>query len=149
MRPLWVVTSVLILVVAGAGAWGLRGPGRVVEVLVVLALSGLLVSPVSWTHHWIWITPMVIVLLVRARTTAGVSGWVAAGLAAVWVFTTGIRLVWLGDGVGADPEVAKYYRMLAANSYVLLAGLSLAYLCWPECGQRRRRITVQRTTTRG
>jgi alpha-1,2-mannosyltransferase len=135
VRPLWVVTSILILVVAGAGAWGLRGPDGVVELLVVLALSGLLVSPVSWTHHWIWITPLVIVLLVRARTAVGVSGRVAAGLAAVLVFTTAIRLVWLGDGVSADPEMAKYYRMFAANSYVLLAGLSLAYLCWPGAGK--------------
>jgi len=128
------------------GVWGLRGPDQVVESLVVLALAGLLVSPVSWTHHWVWITPLVIVLLVRARTAPGVSGWVAAGLASVWVFTTAIRLVWLGDGVGADPEVAKYYRLLAANSYVLLAGLSLAYLCWPAWGQRGRRTAVERTT---
>jgi hypothetical protein len=131
MRVVWVVIGAVILIIAGVRVWSVRGPGRAVESLVVLALAGLLVSPVSWTPHWIWITPLVIVLLVRAKETPSALGWLGAVLAAVWVFTVAIRLVWLGDGTGADPEIARYYRMLAANSYVLLAALSLAYLCWP------------------
>ncbi len=131
LRVGWVLIGAVILIIAGVRVWSVRGPGQAVESLVVLALAGLLVSPVSWTPHWIWITPLVIVLLVRAKDTPSAWGWLAAVLAAVWVFTVAIRLVWLGDGTGADPEIARYYRMLAANSYVLLAALSLAYLCWP------------------
>lgn len=129
-RPVWAVIAALILIIAGVRVWA-RGPDQAVESVVVLALAGLLVSPVSWTPHWIWITPLVIVLLVRAKETPSALGWLGALLAAVWVFTVAIRLVWLGDGTGADPEIAKYYRMLAANSYVLLAALSMAYLSWP------------------
>jgi alpha-1,2-mannosyltransferase len=131
VRPVWVVIAALILIIAGVRVWSARGPDQAVESVVVLALAGLLVSPVSWTPHWIWITPLVVVLLVRAKETPSARGWLGALLAAVWVFTVAIRVVWLGDGTGADPEIAKYNRMLAANSYVLLAVLSLAYLCWP------------------
>jgi alpha-1,2-mannosyltransferase len=36
----------------------------VVEAVVALALTELLVSPISWTHHWSW---LVLVPLVTAR----------------------------------------------------------------------------------
>ena len=67
MRVVWVLIGAVILIIAGVRVWSVRGPGQAVESLVVLALAGLLVSPVSWTPHWIWITPLVIVLLVRAK----------------------------------------------------------------------------------
>ena len=143
MRPVWVVMATLILIIAGVRVWSVRGPDQAVESVVVLALAGLLVSPVSWTPHWIWITPLVIVLLVRAKETPSALGWLGALLAAIWVFTVAIRLVWLGDGTGADPEIAKYYRMLAANSYVLLAALSVAYLSWPT-GRSVSAVTQRR-----
>jgi alpha-1,2-mannosyltransferase len=124
------------LIIAGLRVWSARRPDQAVESVVVLALAGLLVSPVSWTPHWIWITPLVVVLLVKAKGPPSGRRWLGALLAAVWVFTVAIRLVWLGDGTGADPEIAKYYRMLAANSYVLLAALSMAYLSWPTIRER-------------
>jgi alpha-1,2-mannosyltransferase len=51
--------------------------------LLTCALTGLLVSPVSWDHHWVWIVPgtvAAVVYAVRARRAA--ARWAAAGLAA-------------------------------------------------------------------
>jgi len=39
----------------------------------VTGTTGLLVSPISWTHHWVWIMPALLVLL-----RGGTGSWVAA-----------------------------------------------------------------------
>lgn len=38
---------------------------RPVEALLVTAFFGLVVSPVSWSHHWVWAVPLVVCLLGR------------------------------------------------------------------------------------
>jgi alpha-1,2-mannosyltransferase len=43
-----------------ADAWG----------AVCAALTALLVSPISWTHHWVWCIPLLALLAVEARTRA-------------------------------------------------------------------------------
>ncbi|MFG3225866.1 glycosyltransferase 87 family protein [Kitasatospora sp. NPDC048194] len=43
-----------------ADAWG----------AVCAALTALLVSPISWTHHWVWCIPLIALLAVEARTGA-------------------------------------------------------------------------------
>ncbi|MEU3570494.1 glycosyltransferase 87 family protein [Kitasatospora sp. NPDC036755] len=43
-----------------ADAWG----------AVCAALTALLVSPISWTHHWVWCVPLLALLAVEARTRA-------------------------------------------------------------------------------
>ncbi|MGW7658311.1 glycosyltransferase 87 family protein, partial [Streptomyces tendae] len=47
------------------------------------AVTALMVSPVSWSHHWVWAVPMVLLLAVEAvrRRTAGWTAWtVVTGL---------------------------------------------------------------------
>jgi alpha-1,2-mannosyltransferase len=54
------------------------------------ALTGLLVSPISWDHHWVWIAPGALVAAHyavrarrrRARRTAWALGILAAGIVA-------------------------------------------------------------------
>jgi alpha-1,2-mannosyltransferase len=59
--------------------------------LLVVQLFGLLVSPISWTHHWIWLVPLMIWLLNgpwRMRSGARVLGW-------GWLALTLIGVPWL------------------------------------------------------
>jgi alpha-1,2-mannosyltransferase len=61
------VWGILFLVVVAAGtvlARRLVDRGRMTDAVVALGLTGALVSPISWTHHWIWIV-LIPVLLVR------------------------------------------------------------------------------------
>jgi alpha-1,2-mannosyltransferase len=55
-------------------AWGLPAA----------ALTGLLVSPISWSHHWVWCVPVLAVLWVQARV------WVIPTLFVFWTYA-----VWL------------------------------------------------------
>jgi hypothetical protein len=45
------------------------------------ALTALLVSPISWDHHWVWIAPG-LALIIDAAVRAGRAG--ATGLRAAW-----------------------------------------------------------------
>jgi alpha-1,2-mannosyltransferase len=48
------------------------------------ALTGLLVSPISWSHHWVWCVPVLAVLWFQARV------WVIPTLFVFWTY-----VVWL------------------------------------------------------
>jgi alpha-1,2-mannosyltransferase len=51
---LWVVLAVLVLSLA----WRAAGRARDdVLALVAIAVAGLLISPISWSHHWVWVAP--------------------------------------------------------------------------------------------
>jgi len=49
---------------------------------VTCALTGVLVSPISWDHHWVWIVPVLVVLTDAARRALGAVRWAHAAAAA-------------------------------------------------------------------
>jgi hypothetical protein len=51
---------------------------------VVTGLTGLLVSPISWTHHWVWIVPALIVLVRAGNRIGAVCGYLLFALAPLW-----------------------------------------------------------------
>jgi len=56
-RPAWIVAAVLAGAVGAASAALLDHKGYTMLALLMAALTGLLVSPISWDHHWVWIAP--------------------------------------------------------------------------------------------
>ncbi len=69
--PRFVLWTVACFAVLGLTVWAARRvlrPGRVDEApvlaLVCVAMFGLVVSPVSWSHHWVWVLPTVLVTAV-------------------------------------------------------------------------------------
>lgn len=110
---LWVAGSLLVLAVT---VWATRRALRAGEpmlALICVALFGLVVSPVSWSHHWVWMLPAVLVAGVSAyrRRRIGLGLLSAAGVA-LMVFSP-IYLL---------PEhqetVAAGWRQLVGMSYV-------------------------------
>ena len=86
----------LIAAVAGtavlsAAAWWRIGADDPLGRVVVVMVFGLLISPISWTHHWVWLLPLVMWLVLgtmRARTR--IVGWAWVALAYVgppWLVT--------------------------------------------------------------
>jgi alpha-1,2-mannosyltransferase len=58
---------------------------------VVVELFGLLLSPISWTHHWVWLVPLMIWAIhgpVRELRGARIVGW-------GWLALTLIGVPWL------------------------------------------------------
>jgi hypothetical protein len=53
----WAIAAAAVL---AAGIWAAAVLGRAgheVPALLTTALTGLLISPISWDHHWVWIAP--------------------------------------------------------------------------------------------
>ncbi len=77
-----VMTGALGLAVAAT----LARRGDWLGAAAVTGVTGLLVSPISWTHHWVWIMPALIVLLrggIRSRIAAA-CGYLLFVLAPMW-----------------------------------------------------------------
>ncbi|MBV8464056.1 MAG: DUF2029 domain-containing protein, partial [Acidimicrobiales bacterium] len=54
-RHLWMAAALVTVVVGAVAAVRCTRAGADVATVFVVALTGLLVSPVSWSHHWIWV----------------------------------------------------------------------------------------------
>lgn len=79
---LWVAAALLAIGLAGSAVLAARRTGDGFAMLIVIEFLGLLLSPISWSHHWVWAVPALFWLLHgRARLHTGIR--VAAG---AWVF---------------------------------------------------------------
>jgi alpha-1,2-mannosyltransferase len=110
---LWTLACFAVL---GLTVWAARRvlrAGQPVLALICVAMFGLVVSPVSWSHHWVWVLPAVLVTTVVAYRLRN--------LALAAVAATGIALmVW--TPITLMPEhhetTASLWRQLAGGSYV-------------------------------
>jgi alpha-1,2-mannosyltransferase len=99
---LWLAIAIVTGIAGLAAAAVLDRAGHSFTGLMVCALTALLVSPISWDHHWVWVVPGLAVLVdaaVRARDRWARAGWIAAAAAVVVVFGAWPRF-WPGDSTG-------------------------------------------------
>jgi len=83
----WWLAMALLTGLAGImiAAWAHQRGHRLAGV-ACCAITGLLVSPISWTHHWVWAVPLLVALIATAWRRR--SGWYGlAALVAAAVFS--------------------------------------------------------------
>ena len=127
----FVVWTLACFAVLGLTVWSVRrilAAGESTLAVMCVAMFGLVVSPVSWSHHWVWALPTIIVTAVLAyRYRSGALGLVSAVGVALMVWPP-IELL---------PEhreaAATWWRQLFGMSYVwwalaviAVAGLAMA-----------------------
>ncbi|WP_223198839.1 glycosyltransferase 87 family protein [Solihabitans fulvus] len=91
VQLLWVVLAVAVVVVGWVAIRRLLGtglPGAEPLAVAANATVALLVSPVSWSHHWVWATPCLVLLFGLAVRTRD-RGLAIACLLASAVFAIG------------------------------------------------------------
>jgi alpha-1,2-mannosyltransferase len=141
-RPAWFAAA---LVIGGGGlllaAWASRR-GEELLGIATCALTALLVSPISWSHHWVWVVLLVpcgIRLLRDPRSAPGgirggirggigtwIGGWLGlAGLIALFLAGP-VRLIWRPPHTGYLEYGWHGAQLIAGNLYVLLGLLLLA-----------------------
>ncbi|HKR48954.1 MAG TPA: glycosyltransferase 87 family protein [Pseudonocardiaceae bacterium] len=59
---IWLAAAVVVTVVGVAMSALLYRSGYVTRSVLVCGLTAVLVSPISWRHHWVWIVPTLIVI---------------------------------------------------------------------------------------
>lgn len=101
-------------------AWRLASRGDNVGAVVALGFGGLLASPISWTHHWIWVIPLLGVLASRGWW---VSCWIVGA-----VFTIGPMWA-LGIGNRGELEFGPVEVFVSA-SYAIVGLVVLGKLAW-------------------
>jgi alpha-1,2-mannosyltransferase len=126
------VGSVWLPVAAATGVAGIAlaaragRSGHAAQAFALCAVTSLLVSPISWSHHWVLAVPALLVALVAAaRRWPGRSA--VAGLAAVAVGAIAgwAGIIWrvpIGSGHYAELNLTPL-QLIAADAYVL-AGLA-------------------------
>ena len=125
-----VVSAIAATAVLAVLAWRALGDGpegrdRLGSLLVV-QLFGLLLSPISWTHHWVWLVPLMIWLLQgpwREQSGAKLLGW-------GWVALTVVGVPWLLSF--AQPTIWQisrpWYLAWAGLIYVVAALVTLGWI---------------------
>ena len=145
----WIAAAALVVIIGLVTAAVLYRAGHPVPAMLACALTGLLVSPLSWDHHWVWVAPG-IALLAHLGASAGRglarAAWWAATAGLVLVFAawpqfwdaqaglTPAGLIWYSPATyfatGDQPWYHEFHwhgwQLLAGNSFVLagLAGLA-------------------------
>jgi alpha-1,2-mannosyltransferase len=146
----WLLASML-LAVAGlmAAAFAAKRGAELLAVTIV-GVTGLAVSPISWTAHWVWFVPLGILLLdqaFRARRRVAAVTAVAVGYLALLAWPLRIDgtgatdshlpliptgLIWLVPHTGSREETWNPGQMLLGNAYLLLGLVFLAVVVVAE-----------------
>jgi alpha-1,2-mannosyltransferase len=160
----WYIVAVILAVVGLAAAALLHQSGRTFAGLMACALTALLVSPISWDHHWVWIAPGLAVIIdagVRAATTAARAGWLAlaggvlvvyGGWPDFWSRKAGLLQGGLINYApsssfahGDNPAYPEYHwhglQLLAGNLYVL-GGIGLFVVVLVTALRLRRHLLI-------
>ncbi|MGW7083678.1 glycosyltransferase 87 family protein [Streptomyces sp. NPDC054871] len=111
--------------------------GERARAAVSCAATALLVSPVSWSHHWVWCVPMALLVWTEAVRRGGRARWTATG-AVVLVFCS-YALWWVPHGVGRLELGQNYGEMTLSALYV---GTAFAFLL--HGAGRRTRLWIKR-----
>ncbi len=142
----WIVAGILVVIVGLLAAAVLHRAGHPVPAMLACALTGLLVSPLTWDHHWVWVAPGIALLAHLGARAAGAirAAWWAAAAGLVVVFgawpqfwdlsqsgLTPAGLFWYGPATyfarGDEPWYHEFHwhglQLLAGNLFVL-AGLA-------------------------
>ncbi|WIM69581.1 glycosyltransferase family 87 protein [Corynebacterium suedekumii] len=117
---IWLVLSLATIILGGWFMIALMRRDMLVDAALVNAVIMLLISPVSWSHHWVWLTLLLPVVAWRCATTLGapvfLSAWVILWTALVlheppkW---------WYGDSI--EVHALTFTEKLLVSDFVWLA----------------------------
>lgn len=132
---LWMLVALLVVGASAVGIWRAARLGDPVIGMLVAGTAGLLLSPTSWSHHWVWAAPALVafaVYAVRGRS----AGWITVSLLTAAVCFVGVH----GYLPRSNDEELRWNALeqFVGDSYVLLALALLLCWAWPAVGPALR-----------
>lgn len=119
------VLSAIVAVVGIIVAVLVHRAGQAPLALCVAGLTSLLASPISWSHHYVWIVPLTVVLLTGRALALPVR--VVGLLYAAWVWIAPFQALPGGDGAElrytAGQQLIDNVGILTGIGFVLLCGV--------------------------
>ena len=122
----WIVIPLALAAIGLAAAAVLARRQDWLGATAVTGVTGLLVSPISWAHHWVWILPALVVLVRSGH-------WIAAGLGYLLFAAAPF---WHTPHAGGPHEYGFHGLLTLAANCFLIAGL--AFLAYMALGEVRR-----------
>ena len=121
-----VLTAIAVTAVLAILAWRALDSSDRLGKLLVVELFGLLLSPISWTHHWVWLVPLIMWAIhgaPRERPGARIVGW-------GWLALTIVGVPWLLSF--AQPTIWQisrpWYLAWAGLVYIVAAVSTLIWI---------------------
>jgi len=125
----WVMASLAFAAIGLAVAAKLARREDWLAATAVTGATELLVSPISWAHHWVWILPALVLLIRDGHRIAAVAGYLLFAVAPFW-FTP--------HAAGPREYGFHWLTTLVANCF-LIAGLAfLGYMALTQLGRPQR-----------
>jgi alpha-1,2-mannosyltransferase len=125
----WLATAVVVAAIGMLLAVRAGRRGDDVQGFSLCALSGLLISPISWSHHWVLAVPALLLLAVNALRRPWLAGMAAAALAAVVGYSHVIWWVPVNHPRHSELHL-DLPQLFYADAYVLLGLAALAVVVW-------------------
>jgi alpha-1,2-mannosyltransferase len=141
---LWPLLAAAALGMTAIGMRRAFAAGWTAWALGLNALGALLVSPVSYSHHWVWVVPILL--------TGAVFAWRTRRATVIAAVAAGMLLFVLAPYWWWDPKAPWHaWRLLTGNAYVYAAAVVLAVAAIPLHKWRpsRHRRNVRRHDSSG
>jgi alpha-1,2-mannosyltransferase len=113
---LWLALCLLVAALAVTGMRGALKANRVTYALLLNAAAGLLISPISWSHHWVWAAPALLTFL----STTNPNRWRPPALAVLALLTFAIAPHWLLPSGGGRELHWSWWQQAVGDSYALI-----------------------------
>lgn len=146
-HPYWLAAAAVVALAGLAlAAWACRR-GQEMAGILTCALTGLLVSPISWSHHWVWIAPMLVVAADMALHAGSLSaprwwrwaGWLGLLAMGALYFAYPFHLapgdprlpeglIWTVPSPAIQGAGMEAFQQVIGNAYVLVGLLGLAVI---------------------
>ena len=137
------VTSALVVVLGVVAAVVVHEAGQVRLAICLAGITSLLASPISWSHHYVWIVPLGVVLW-QSRNLPGWYRWFGLGYVA-WGVVAPFKWLPRGDEVELSYPL---WQQVVVNVGVV-AGVLLLVLALPAARRPRNGTAVGGPATAG
>lgn len=113
---LWLGLAAAVTLLAALVAYRTRDD---ILALLAIAAAGLLASPVSWSHHWVWLVPALLLAAARSRT------WWQHSLLAVTLLIYCSRVFMLPPNSDHRELAWTFWQHIPGNVYVWVTVVAL------------------------
>jgi alpha-1,2-mannosyltransferase len=129
---LWLLAGTVVLVAAVVGVRRAVSHSNAVLAMVITGAAGLLLSPTSWSHHWVWIVPALLAMVIESVRTRS-RGWTAASVVTLCTYYASLHN-FLPKGNGRELAWSPSAHLLG-NSYLLVTLVLLIVWAAPAVQQ--------------